>query len=76
MVVTGDVTQVDLPNGTSSGLRIVSEILRDVDEIHFSSLDASDVVRHRLVGDIVSAYSTWDEEQRAGYARSDRPVAR
>jgi phosphate starvation-inducible PhoH-like protein len=66
MVVTGDVTQVDLPNGTSSGLRIVSEILRDVDDVYFSELDAADVVRHRLVGDIVSAYSTWDDEQRAG----------
>jgi phosphate starvation-inducible PhoH-like protein len=77
MVVTGDVTQVDLPNGTSSGLRIVSEILRDVDDVYFSELDAADVVRHRLVGDIVSAYSTWDDEQRAGQARAGRPgVAR
>lgn len=75
MVVTGDVTQVDLPNGTSSGLRIVSEILRDVDDVYFSELDATDVVRHRLVGDIVSAYSAWDEEQRAGQSRSARPVA-
>ncbi len=75
MVVTGDVTQVDLPNGTSSGLRIVSEILRDVDDVYFSELDATDVVRHRLVGDIVSAYSAWDEEQRAGQSRSGRPVA-
>ncbi|MHA7284705.1 PhoH family protein [Arthrobacter sp. MDT3-44] len=77
MVVTGDVTQVDLPNGTSSGLRVVSEILRDVDDVYFSELDAADVVRHRLVGDIVSAYSTWDDEQRAVQARVGRPgVAR
>ncbi|MHA7181245.1 PhoH family protein [Arthrobacter sp. MDB2-24] len=77
MVVTGDVTQVDLPNGTSSGLRVVSEILRDVDDVYFSELDAADVVRHRLVGDIVSAYSTWDDEQRAAQARAGRPgVAR
>jgi phosphate starvation-inducible PhoH-like protein len=74
MVVTGDVTQVDLPGGTSSGLRIVSDILRDVDDVHFSELDSSDVVRHRLVGDIVTAYSAWDEEQRAGQARSTRPA--
>ncbi|MDQ0734929.1 PhoH family protein [Arthrobacter agilis] len=73
MVVTGDVTQVDLPNGTSSGLRIVSEILRDVDDVYFSELDSADVVRHRLVGDIVTAYSAWDEEQRAGQARATRP---
>ncbi len=74
MVVTGDVTQVDLPSGTSSGLRIVSEILRDVDDVYFSELDSTDVVRHRLVGDIVTAYSAWDEEQRAGQARSTRPA--
>jgi phosphate starvation-inducible PhoH-like protein len=74
MVVTGDITQVDLPGGTSSGLRIVSDILRDVDDVHFSELDSSDVVRHRLVGDIVTAYSVWDEEQRAGQARPTRPV--
>lgn len=64
MVVTGDVTQVDLPGGTSSGLRVVSEILQGVDDVAFSILDATDVVRHRLVGDIVSAYSAWDESQR------------
>ena len=70
----GDITQVDLPGGTSSGLRIVSEILRGVDDVYFSELDATDVVRHRLVGDIVSAYSAWDEAQRAGQARTARPV--
>ncbi|MBG6217706.1 phosphate starvation-inducible PhoH-like protein [Arthrobacter sp. CAN_A6] len=70
MVVTGDVTQVDLPGGTSSGLRVVSEILRGVPDVHFAELDASDVVRHRLVGDIVSAYSRWDEAQAAGHSRN------
>ncbi|MHA7238664.1 PhoH family protein [Arthrobacter sp. TMS1-12-1] len=75
MVVTGDITQVDLPGGTSSGLRVVSDILRDVDDVYFSELDASDVVRHRLVGDIVSAYGAWDEDQRAAQARSSRPTA-
>ncbi|QCB97560.1 PhoH family protein [Arthrobacter sp. PAMC25564] len=64
MVVTGDVTQVDLPFGTRSGLRIVEEILQGIDDVNFSVLDASDVVRHRLVGDIVTAYSIWDEIQR------------
>ena len=64
MVVTGDVTQVDLPFGTRSGLRIVEEILQGIEDVHFSVLDASDVVRHRLVGDIVNAYSIWDEVQR------------
>ncbi|WP_051478468.1 PhoH family protein [Arthrobacter sp. H5] len=70
MVVTGDVTQVDLPGGTSSGLRVVSDILQGVEDVNFSYLDASDVVRHRLVGDIVTAYSRWDESRRgAGDAR-------
>ncbi len=64
MVVTGDVTQVDLPFGTRSGLRIVEEILRGIEDINFSVLDATDVVRHRLVGDIVQAYSIWDDVQR------------
>ncbi len=61
IVVTGDITQVDLPTGTKSGLRVVREILHDVDDIHFSILDANDVVRHRLVGAIVSAYNNWDD---------------
>jgi phosphate starvation-inducible PhoH-like protein len=64
MVVTGDVTQVDLPFGTRSGLRIVEDILQGIEDVNFTVLDASDVVRHRLVGDIVNAYSIWDETQR------------
>jgi phosphate starvation-inducible PhoH-like protein len=64
MVVTGDVTQVDLPFGTRSGLRIVEEILQGIEGVNFSVLDAADVVRHRLVGDIVNAYSIWDDVQR------------
>ena len=60
MVVTGDVTQVDLPGGAQSGLRVVRDILVDVDDIHFSELTSSDVVRHRLVGDIVEAYERYD----------------
>ena len=61
MVVTGDVTQVDLPGGTQSGLRVVREILGNVDDIHFAELTPHDVVRHRLVGAIVDAYGRWDE---------------
>jgi phosphate starvation-inducible protein PhoH and related proteins len=63
IVVTGDVTQVDLPSGTSSGLRVVQEILDGVEDIHFARLTSADVVRHRLVGDIVDAYAKWDEAQ-------------
>ncbi|WP_090480961.1 PhoH family protein [Nakamurella panacisegetis] len=61
MVVTGDVTQIDLPGGQPSGLRVVRQILKDVDDVSFSLLTSADVVRHRLVGDIVDAYARWDE---------------
>jgi phosphate starvation-inducible PhoH-like protein len=60
IVVTGDVTQVDLPGGAQSGLRIVREILDGIEDVHFSNLTSADVVRHRLVGDIVDAYERWD----------------
>jgi phosphate starvation-inducible PhoH-like protein len=63
VVVTGDITQVDLPGGTTSGLRLVREILDGLDDIHFATLSSGDVVRHRLVGDIVDAYGKWDEER-------------
>lgn len=61
MVVTGDTTQVDLPGGQKSGLRLVRHILRDVDDIHFSELTSADVVRHRLVGRIVDAYEEYED---------------
>jgi phosphate starvation-inducible protein PhoH and related proteins len=61
IVVTGDITQVDLPNGTKSGLRVVRDILSDVEDIEFAYLDAKDVVRHQLVGTIVEAYSKYDD---------------
>jgi phosphate starvation-inducible protein PhoH and related proteins len=72
MVVTGDVTQVDLPSGTQSGLRIVRDILDGIDDVHFAELTSSDVVRHRLVSEIVDAYSRWDATQ-AG--EGSRPVS-
>jgi len=65
MVVTGDVTQVDLPSGTHSGLRVVQEILDGIDDVHFARLSSHDVVRHRLVSDIVDAYGRWDEVREA-----------
>ena len=60
IVVTGDVTQVDLPAGTTSGLRVVQDILDDLDDVHFAMLTSHDVVRHPLVGRIVDAYGRWD----------------
>jgi phosphate starvation-inducible PhoH-like protein len=68
IVVTGDITQVDLPGGTSSGLRVVRDILHGVDDVHFAQLSSSDVVRHRLVSDIVDAYARWDADQQATQA--------
>ena len=65
MVVTGDVTQVDLPRGTNSGLRIVRDILTDVDDVHFSMLTSTDVVRHKLVGRIVAAYDRYEADRPA-----------
>lgn len=66
VVVTGDTTQVDLPGGHQSGLRVVRGILDGVEDIHFSELTSSDVVRHRLVGDIVDAYERFDARQASG----------
>lgn len=71
MVVTGDITQVDLPIA-SSGLRVVTRILRGVDDIHFAELSADDIVRHSLVGRIVDAYTSY-EEQRASSAGMKEP---
>ena len=60
MVVTGDVTQVDLPGGNQSGLRVVENVLSGIDDISFCRLSSRDVVRHRLVSDIVEAYGRWE----------------
>jgi len=61
MVITGDVTQVDLPSGTASGLRVVRDILAEIDDVAFCELTSTDVVRHKLVGQIVDAYGRYDE---------------
>jgi phosphate starvation-inducible PhoH-like protein len=66
MVVTGDVTQVDLPGGTTSGLRVVHEILDGVKDIAFMTLTSQDVVRHHLVGRIVAAYESYDSAINGG----------
>ena len=62
VVVTGDVTQVDLPAGQVSGLRVVQGILDGIEDIHFARLTSHDVVRHRLVGKIVDAYERYDAQ--------------
>ncbi|MEU4114003.1 PhoH family protein [Kitasatospora sp. NPDC028055] len=73
VVVTGDTSQIDLPGGTRSGLKVVQEILADVPDIHFSVLTSTDVVRHKLVGRIVDAYERWDALQEA---EENSPAAR
>ncbi len=62
-VITGDVTQVDLPRGHKSGLAQAMEILSGIEEIHITKFDSKDVVRHQLVQKIVEAYDVFDEEQ-------------
>jgi len=62
-VINGDVTQVDLPSGQPSGLVVVEEILRDIDGIEFIHLGARDVVRHKIVQDIVEAYRRFSERR-------------
>jgi phosphate starvation-inducible PhoH-like protein len=59
-VVTGDVTQVDLPSGRRSGLRVVRDVLSDIDGVSFAELTGRDVVRHRIVQQIVEAYERHD----------------
>ncbi|MGZ5398601.1 MAG: PhoH family protein [Nocardioides sp.] len=60
IVVTGDVTQIDLPGGTRSGLKVVEDILTGVEDVMFNRLTSHDVVRHKLVGKIVAAYEQHD----------------
>ncbi|MGY1616672.1 PhoH family protein [Geodermatophilus sp. SYSU D00691] len=74
IVVTGDITQVDLPGGAQSGLKIVREILDGIDDVHFANLTSSDVVRHRLVGDIVDAYERWDAANQQTRPAAGPPV--
>lgn len=62
IVVTGDITQVDLPGGARPGLRAAMDILNGIDDIHFAQLTSADVVRHRLVSEIVDAYARAAEQ--------------
>ena len=72
IVVTGDITQVDLPGGTRSGLRVVQGILDNVEDIAFCHLTNHDVVRHKLVGRIVAAYDRFEADQPAPVPRTGR----
>jgi phosphate starvation-inducible protein PhoH and related proteins len=63
MVVTGDITQIDLPKDQRSGLVIIADILKDVEGIEFVRFGGEDVVRHKLVQRIVAAYNEYAEQQ-------------
>ena len=70
-VITGDITQVDLPRGTRSGLTHVMNVLKDVKGIGFTHFKSKDVVRHPLVQRIVEAYDRFDTQQTAHQERQD-----
>jgi phosphate starvation-inducible PhoH-like protein len=74
MVVTGDITQIDLPQDERSGLMVIGDILGDVEGIEFVRFGGEDVVRHKLVQRIVEAYNKYAEKQTPDLraARSDR----
>lgn len=62
-VITGDITQIDLPGDKKSGLKTVSRILKDVEDIGFMYFQTTDVVRHKLVQDIIKAYERFEGEK-------------
>jgi phosphate starvation-inducible PhoH-like protein len=64
-VVTGDVSQIDLPAGKRSGLQVVRDVLQDIDGVAFALLDSGDVVRHPIVQRIVEAYESYDAASQA-----------
>ncbi|CAM3576268.1 PhoH-like protein [Vibrio aerogenes CECT 7868] len=74
-VITGDVTQIDLPRGAKSGLRHAIEVLSEVDEISFNFFQSDDVVRHPVVARIINAYEKWeaeDQKERKAYEKKRR----
>ncbi len=74
-VITGDVTQIDLPRSTKSGLRHAIEVLAEVDEISFNFFHSEDVVRHPVVARIVNAYEAWEEADQKRKAELVPPSA-
>jgi phosphate starvation-inducible PhoH-like protein len=72
MVVTGDVTQIDLPKNEGSGLVVISDILKNIEGIEFVRFGGEDVVRHRLVQKIVAAYAEHAESLTSELRPADR----
>ena len=73
IVVTGDVTQIDLPGGVRSGLKVVEDILTGLEDVSFNRLTSHDVVRHRLVGRIVAAYDEFEARDQGERSPVTRP---
>ncbi len=70
-VITGDVTQIDLPRGAKSGLRHAIEVRNEVDEIRLNFFQDDDVVRHPVVARIVNAYEKWEaQDQKSAKSKS------
>lgn len=65
MVITGDITQIDLPGGKTSGLKDASKILKDIPGIGIVNFSGQDVVRHEIVGSIIKAYENFEKRQKA-----------
>ena len=65
MIITGDLTQIDLPHGTTSGLHEAVNVLKGIESISIINMDEKDIVRHKLVQRIVEAYQNFDDERRA-----------
>jgi phosphate starvation-inducible PhoH-like protein len=72
MVITGDITQVDLPNPSRSGLILIQNILKEIEGIAFAYLTRKDIVRHRLVERIVHAYHVFEEGRAGGEKGADK----
>jgi phosphate starvation-inducible PhoH-like protein len=72
VIITGDLTQKDLPTGAKSGLDIALKVLNKIDDIGFSYLTSQDVVRHPLVQKIVKAYDSYEEMQRRSTKKSEQ----
>jgi|YelNatPaOPRAMG01_1025707.scaffolds.fasta_scaffold00005_30 phosphate starvation-inducible PhoH-like protein len=75
-IITGDITQVDLPSSAQSGLVQIQDVLKGIEGIAFVYLDESDVVRHRLVREIIRAYDAYDAAKAASFDRTSSESAR
>jgi phosphate starvation-inducible PhoH-like protein len=73
MVITGDITQIDLPRSKQSGLLEVRHILADVPGIDFHTFSGADVVRHPLVQKIISAYEAYRHPDHDGHGTEEKP---